>query len=528
MIQGNGNGGSGAGVRDARTDRARLKAVHGALTQGDIPTAAKLAEDALADGIDHVMVLSLVAGRREEEGRLDEALALLVRARAAAPEAIGIMNAAGLCFHRLGRFEEALAEYGAALARDPRFAPALANRGSALTALARHGEARRDFEAALAVDPDNLVALNGLAALLLREGEAAEARNLAGQVLAREPGFPSAVMTLAGADIAEGQAGEAEAALGALTGDARLADPLDRALAWGLRGDALDALGRHAGAFAAWEEANRLQAVHYRDAYEKRPGTLALVRDLIPALAGRRVPAAWGQSGRGPVKRHVFLVGFPGSGAGRVASLLAGPGLLMLADTECLIDAARDWMGDAERLAAFCDLPDGDLDRYRDAYWRCVAAAGVDARESIFIDSNVFNIFKLPLIARLFPDARVLVVRRDPRDTLLACFSRRFRMSDPAWQMLTLRGAAELYAATMELVEASEAAFGLYTHAALLEGLAADPAGEAKAIGDFIGAELAASAPAFAAPGAGRWRGYEAELAPALPVLAPWVERFGG
>ncbi|HYI47494.1 MAG TPA: sulfotransferase [Allosphingosinicella sp.] len=528
MTQGNGNGGGAGPVRDAQTDRARLKAVHGALTQGDIPTAAKLAEDALADGIDHVMVLSLVAGLREEEGRLDESLALLVRARAAAPEAIGIMNAAGLCLHRLGRFEEAVAEYGAALARDPRFAPALANRGSALTALARPGEARRDFEAALAVDPDNLVALNGLAALVLREGEAAQARHLAGQVLAREPGFPSAVMTLAGADIAEGRAGEAEAALGALAGDARLADPLDRALVWGLRGDALDALGRHAAAFAAWEEANRLQAAHYRDACEKRPGTLALVRDLVSALAGRRIPAAWGQGGRGPAKRHVFLVGFPGSGAGRVAPLLAGPGIVMLADTECLIDAARDWMADAERFAAFCDLPERDLDPYRDAYWRCVAAAGVDAQESIFVDSNAFNIFKLPLIARLFPDARVVIARRDPRDTLLACFSRRFRMSDPAWQMLTLRGAADLYAATMELVEASEAAFGLYTHAARAEALAADAAGEAKAIGDFIGAELATSSPAFAAPGAGRWRGYEAELAPALPVLAPWVERFGG
>ncbi|HVQ09873.1 MAG TPA: sulfotransferase [Allosphingosinicella sp.] len=518
MIQGNGGNGGGGAVRDPETDRARLKAVHNALTQGDVAGAAKLAEDALADGIDHVMVLSLVAGRREEQGRPAEALALLQRARTAAPEAIGIMNATGLTFHRLGRYEEAAAEYDAALARDPGFVPALANRGAALIALARPEEARRDFEAAAAIDPHHLVALNGLAALVLRDGDAAEARRLAGEVLAREPGFPSAVMTLAGADLAEERADEAAAALAALLGDTRLADPLDRALAWGLRGDALDALGLHEEAFAAWGEANALQALNYRARFEGRPGTLALVRDLTAALAGRRVPAAWGHGGRGPAKAHVFLVGFPGAGAARLAAALAAdPDVTILADAECLIDAARDWMADAGKFAAFCDLPDEDLDSYRDLYWQRVAEAGIDPAGRVFVDRNAFDIFKLPLIARLFPDARVLVARRDPRDTLLACFSRRFAMSDPAWQMLTLEGAADLYEATMKMVAASEAAFGLYTHDADLDALAADAGGALKAIGDFIGA-APPPAPA-AAPDAGRWRHYQARLAPVLPAL---------
>jgi tetratricopeptide (TPR) repeat protein len=532
MTQGNGNGG-GASVRDPHTDRARLGAVHAALTQSDVPGAAKLAEDALADGIDHVMVLSLVAGRREEQGRPDEALALLERAKAAAPDAIGILNAIGLTLYRLGRYQEAAAEYGAALARDPRFAPALANRGTALTALARLGEARRDFEAAMAIDPHNLVALNGLAALVLRDGDAAAARRLAGQVLAREPGFPSAVMTMAGADLADGRAEDAAAALGALLADPRLADPLDRALAWGLKGDALDALGRYAEAFAAWSEANELQALHYRARYEAGPGTPALVRELTARLAGRRIPAAWGHGGRGPATAHVFLVGFPGSGAARVAAALAaaaGPDLLILADTECLIDAARDWMADGDKFAAFCDLPDDDLDSYRDRYWQRVAAAGADPKGRVFIDRNAFNIFKLPLIARLFPDARVLVARRDPRDALLACFSRRFAMSGPAWQMLTLAGAADLYAATMQLADASETAFGLYTQQASLEAIAADGESALKAIAAFIGADWKAGSAAADAAGdagdAGKWRDYEAQLAPVLPALAPFVGRL--
>ncbi|HYD11426.1 MAG TPA: sulfotransferase [Allosphingosinicella sp.] len=527
MISSNGTNGNGGGsattVRDPDTDRARLRAVHGALTSGDIIAAGKLAEDALADGIDHPMVLNLVAGRREEQGRLDEALVLLQRALAAAPEAIGVMNAIGLVLSRQSRFEAAAASFGDALAREPRFAPALANRGMALLALGREAEALADFEGAAAVDPDNLIALDGLAALALRRGAAAEARELAARVLAREPGWPGAVLTLAGADLAEGKPEAAEAALAALLGDARLA-PVDRALAIGLRGDALDALGRHAEAFAAWGGANKLEEARYRGDYAARPGTLALVRSLTVALGGQRVAAAWGHGGRSPAKRHVFLIGFPGSGAAELeAALAAQPDVLMLPGAEALVDATREWLADADRIARFCALDDEALEPLREAYWRRVAERGVDPVGKVFVDSNAFNIFKLPLIARLFPDARVILARRDPRDAVLAAFRARLPMSDPAWQLLSLEGTAALYAATMALVEASEAAFGLFLHVAGREQVLADPGGEMKALADFIGLPRggALSAPASWTGEVGRWQDHEDALAPVLPLLAP-------
>ena len=530
MSKSNGNGGSGGArgaVRDPELDRARLRAVHGALTAGDIAAAGKLAEDALADGIDHPMVLNLVAGRREEQGRLDEALALLRRALAAAPDAIGVMNAVGLVLNRQGRFEAAADAFGEALAKEPGFAPALANRGTALLALGREDAAGADFAAAAALDPANLVALDGLAAVALRRGDAAGARRLAEQVLAREPGWPGAVLTLAGAELAEGQAQKAEAMLGRLLDDTVLA-PLDRALAIGLRGDALAALGRHEAAFAAWSEANALQAEHYRADDAGRSGTLALVRELTGALAGRRVPATWDHGGRSPAKSHVFLVGFPGAGAGAIGAALAdAPDVALLADRDCLRDGARDWLADADRIAAFCAAGDEALGPWRDGYWRCVAEAGAEPEGRIFIDSHPFHIFKLPLIARLFPDARVVIAGRDPRDAVLAAFARRWRMSAPAGAMLTLAGTAELYAATMELVEASETAFGLFTQAVASERLAAD-GGERQALAAFIGLAPDSLAGTAADPWPGGvWRHHEAALAPVLPLLAPWLAQAG-
>lgn len=530
MTSTNGNGSSGAKVRDPELDRARLRAVHAALTSGDIPTAGKLAEDALGDGIDHPIILNLVAGRREEEGRLDEALALLKRAVAAAPEAIGIMNAIGLVLNRLGRFDEAAQACSEALARDARFAPALVNRANAQMALGRPEAARADYAAAAGIDPANLVAANGLAMLALRRGETEEARRLAGTVLAREPGFPEAVTTLAGADLAEGGPAEAEAALADLLADKRLA-AADRAAATSLRGDALDALGRFGEAWAAWREANDLERAQNEAAYAGRPGTLALVEGLTAALTGQRVAAAWGHGGRSPAKRHVFLIGFPGAGAAALEQALAAhPEVELLAGRECLIDGAREWLGGPDRLAGFCAADDDALEPWREAYWRRVREEGAAPEGRVFVDSNPWNSFKLPLIARLFPDARILVARRDPRDTVLAGFRQRFPMSDPAWQLLTLDGTARLYAATMKLTEASEAAFGLFTHPVQLEALAADPERELKAIADFISLARGAQPQGLVPRGAdrvGAWRDYEAELEPATALLAPWLARDG-
>ena len=548
MSSGNGgHGGPAAAFRDPETDKARLRAIHESLTAGDVASAGKLAEDALGDGIDHPMVLSVVAGRREAEGRFEDSLDLLRRAKAAAPEATGIMNAIGLCLLWLGRNEEAVAEFDAALAIDPDFAPAHANRGTGLVALARLVEGRRAFEAACALDR-NLVAVNGLAALALRRGDPAEARRLAAQVAARQPNYHEALTTLAGADIAEGLPGEAEIRLRHVLEGPHL-PPLDRAIALGTLGDALDAQGRFHEAYAAYDECNRIRREHFAPIHGDGPGTLALVRELTGAIAGRRVPGTWGRVQGNPARRHVFLVGFPRSGATLIEQVLAGhPEVATLSDQECLIDSARQYLGDSDDIAHFCEAEDEELDPWRDAYWRRVGQAGVNPADRVLVDKNPFNTFKLPLIARLFPEARILIARRDPRDAVLSCLRSRFPISDPVYQMLTPEGAAGLFAATMELVEAVERSFGLFVQPCQLEKIVADFEGEMRAVCATLDIEWTPELADFArhvpergvatpraaqlaeglnARGIGRWRNYAGELAPILQTLQPWAERLG-
>ena len=180
------------------------------------------------------------------------------------------------------------------------------------------------------------------------------------------------------------------------------------------------------------------------------------------------------------------------------------------------------------------------------AYWRRVAEEGYDPAGRVFVDKHPFHSFKLPLILRLFPDAHILFARRDPRDTVLSCFRHRFAMSVPAYQMMTLEGAAELYDAAMQFAEASERAFELEPISCALEAIVADFDGETRRICAALGIEWTATMRDFAAQigrrdvltpsaaqlarglnaeGIGRWRDYAGQLAPIMPMLMPWVER---
>ena len=62
--------------------------------------------------------------------------------------------------------------------------------------------------------------------------------------------------------------------------------------------------------------------------------------------------------------------------------------------------------------------------------------AGIDVAGKVFVDKHPLNTLKLPLIARLFPHAKILFACRDPRDVMLSCFRHRFQMSAPIYELL--------------------------------------------------------------------------------------------
>jgi hypothetical protein len=242
-------------------------------------------------------------------------------------------------------------------------------------------------------------------------------------------------------------------------------------------------------------------------------------------------------------------LGFPRSGTTLLEVVLDGhPGVASLDEHELLVDAVHRFMGEPPDLHALARADDAELIGLREAYWNRVREADVDVTGKVFVDKYPLNTLKLPLIAKLFPQARILFACRDPRDVVLGCFRRRFRMNAATYELLTLPGAAALYDVTMRFGELMRPVFGGNWREVRYENLVADFAGETRAICEFLGLEWVAGMDDFAqrarererstpstaqlARGLDRtrpvhWQNYRAALEPILPTVEKWVRRFG-
>ena len=530
----------------------RLRAVQAAAAAGRHAEAASLAAAALADGVEHPLLLNVLALQCEQAGDLGRAEALLRRAVAMAPNDLGARNSLGLCLLRLDRPAEALAHFDALIDGNPRLAFLHASRGTALLALGAIPAAESAHRRALELDPAFPIALAGLAQIASRRGAYADARVWAERALVRLPGLPDAVMSLAAAELGEGDAASAEARLRALLADERVGTR-DRAYALGMLGDVLDAQERRDAAYAAYTACNEALRRLFAPTFSAGQSALQYAR-WMSSYCERAKREDWQAPAESvPVpagaRGHVFVLGFPRSGTTLLRLVLEGhPDVVGVGENrETLIEATREFLGEPQGLERLRRADPEALAAFRARYWRRVAEADIDIAGKVVVDEDPLNTLKLPVIARLFPRAKVLFACRDPRDVVLSCFRHRFEMSAPMYELLSIEGAARYYDAVMGLgvffANLLPVDVLLVRHEDVLTGFAR----EMTRICAFLGIDWVPAMGDFAlrirnretltpstaqllrglnTEGLGHWRLYETQLASVMPVLEPWVKRF--
>ena len=536
---------------DAITDAAdpRLEAVEAAVVAGDIGRAVMLAEQALAQGLRHPALFNLRAFKAEQAGRLEAALADLQSALALAPDDASILNALGIAYTGLERNIEAVEALRRATTIAPNFPQAWNNRGLAEQACGDLAAAKASFEHAAALAPAFAEPRGRLALFAARRGALDEARRWAQATLAIRPNQSEAVRALAQADLAESRAAEAESRLRSFLQDPQQG-PIARAYAHGMLGDALDRQDRVAEAFEAYLTANAT----LRECYAPQFGRsgildqLEAVRDMFAATWPRGVEADEPDE-PSPARQHIFLIGFMRLGTTLMEQVLAAqPDAVGLEEKEVLTSGVMAYLRRPDDLRRLAAAPPSELAAHRADYWARVRAHGVEPEGKVFVDKMPFDGFRLPLIHKLFPKAKIVLAIRDPRDVVFSCFRHRFAVTTYTYELLTLASAVRLYDLFMSSVEVFDARLPIAMHRYRHEDLVDDFDGQVRALCDFLetpwresmrdigarargGLVTSPSAPqllgGLSRQGLQQWRRYAAQLEPHLGGLGHWVRKLG-
>lgn len=404
---------------------------------------------------------------------------------------------------------------------------------------------------ALSACPDSADIATMHASALERSGDREQAARVAACLLCRQPGHARLVRQLAHLERLDGRFAAAK-------------DRLERQLLhhpggddWRLRYElaaVLDRLGEFGGAMRELKVAKQQLAP---ESAKFRPAWRSMTErqwEVTRSLSAERLER-WNVPLPGVPKRICLLAGFPRSGTTLLEKILTiHPDCIGTDESGVLATQFRDPIifGATSASAAIQELDDldpDDLEAGRDEYYRCTEdLLGEQVGRRLLIEKEPLLTADLVLPLRLFPEARILMPLRDPRDVVLSFFFTIVPLAPNSVASSSLDDSCGYYAEVMRhwilLRERMNAGRWMESR---YEDLLADPERRTRHLAEFLGIgwrpELLAhhhgdgramgtptyddvSKPLYTRS-LERWRNYEPWLEPHLHHLQPLMDAFG-
>jgi hypothetical protein len=305
-----------------------------------------------------------------------------------------------------------------------------------------------------------------------------------------------------------------------------------------------DALSNSDAAFAEAEAMNR----SFQD-YDQWRVRGAEQRRSVRRL-GNAITRAW--AGQLPTLESsergtpAFVVGFPRSGTTLLDTFLRGHPDTEVIEEFPMVRAAEEALGDMTELPQRSLV---ELTVARNAYFAELDQHVAPGARRLLIDKLPLNMLAAPVIYSLFPQARLIFAQRHPCDVVLSCFMQAFALNYSMSSFLNIDDAPDYYDAAMTVWTRSCESLPVKVHTIVYEELISDAEAALRPAIEFLGLDWRdelldhratakarghirtpsynqVTQPLSKAP-TGRWRRYEKQLAPVLPVLLPWAERLG-
>ncbi|HEY5234191.1 MAG TPA: sulfotransferase [Verrucomicrobiae bacterium] len=396
--------------------------------------------------------------------------------------------------------------------------------------------------------------LADLAELYERLRRLTDAAQLIERALKLNPACPLALL---GRARLERQAGRMAAAEQILRDFPANAHRFIRARARYELGGILDRQSRYDEAMSAFLEAKMIlkpDAAPFATGLQTIHSRLKLLAESVRPEMFQR----WFDSGPDlqPSRRLALLGGHPRSGTTLLEQVLdSHPDIVSAEETEIFHDETylhltRSLQPGTLMLPALEAAQTGVLQQARAAYFRSMEMSlGQPVGGRLLIDKNPSLTFLVSALVRIFPEIKLLIALRDPRDVVLSCFMQPFfQIAQTNSAYLTLEGTAEEYAAVMGVWQAVKPLLKNPWLEVRYEDMVDDLESIARKTLDFLdlpwdervlgfdqhAREKVVRSPTYAdvtkpvyKSAMGRWRNYQKYLEPHLEKLEPFVKAFG-
>ncbi len=322
-------------------------------------------------------------------------------------------------------------------------------------------------------------------------------------------------------------------------------------------GTVLDRQGRYDEAMDAFLQAKTrmrpLAAPHVPRLASLRARLQATAAEMSPEILQR-----WSASSHElePARKLALLGGHPRSGTTLLEQVLdSHPDIVSAEEAESFHDyayapLARTRPQNAYTLPVLDLAQPAALRQSRENYFRAVELMlGQPVGRRLLIDKHPSLTFLVPALLRVFPEIKLLITLRDPRDVCLSCFMQPFvPISQTTSAYLTLAGTVQEYCAMMSIWRTlSPLLIGRYLEVRY-EDMVEDLESVSRRVLDFLAVPWDTRVLAFheharqkvihspsyadvARPvfkhAMGRWRNYGKYLEPYLEQLRPFVKSFG-
>ncbi len=313
-----------------------------------------------------------------------------------------------------------------------------------------------------------------------------------------------------------------------------------------------DALGRYDEAYSAAEEAHSsrrafLELATGASSAEESPLLARTSNGCDPVDV-----SAW-QEEAGPAMEDspLFIVGFPRSGTTLLEQVLdAHPQLVSMDEQPFMSKALEIVAGSGIRYPSeLGKLTVHALGDVRARYWDLARNKAALLPGQRLVDKFPMNMTLLPLIRRVFPNARIILAVRHPCDTLLSCFLQNFRAPELALLCRDLNTLTAAYSRIFGYWYSQWALLRPSSYELRYEQLTVDFESEVRKLcaflqlpwheamlapGEHARAKGFISTPSYSqviepvnSRSVGRWRHYERHFSEVLPILKPWLGRWG-